>query len=1832
MAVIEPDNTQVDQAVAEGGAYEIIRRRLVAQGNKLKDCTDTLNQSRLSEFGGSEMAVMGRTRVRTENNCTPRDIVQVGDYLLFGYNVFIGLKTETHVTDVFALFQLTLNGDQPEIKQASAEGTFLEDPEFVKDFDELYRYYKNTGLVQLTIQRGKLLASFQIGERLEDIRVFRWALSADGKTATYIDNRGERDIQLPPAYDFEWTTTKREDVVNGPHPHVNILNQLFVETVGGDLTVKVEDNTKTGQGIFQEDVDDLTQSIDDADYQFAELGSLILLKIRPYREEQWRFLVFNKLTNDVIRVDAIGSSCVQLPEDHGIVFPGGYYLQTGQYKSFDEDSENMQFKRMIRSPNGEDVLYVFYEPEKGVVGLFSYNMIKKELQNPIFGDGYALAEDGTTVIFAAMDEPTRVHPMQIWKTPFFSDEHASKEPPSQTFFGRVGNPELVRGISDLYAVTAIIDNQSVTVHLYEELRKSALKMFDDHYWIADAETGEVKTFLNEISATADLAIDEFEKVESIRQQSVKALNEAKAEQQKLIATVQTGSWETAEDFVSALDQLRKQRGHLATIKEYRYIDVSKIAELDEILVKTQDQLSERTVIFLSDEKALEPYLGKIDTLNADIEKSDTVSEIAPLIKEIESTASGLDLLSDLLSTIQVGDATVRTRIIDGISEVYGKLNQSKANAGHKQKSLGSSEAIAQFSAQFKLFSQSITNALGLSDTPESCDEQMARLLVQLEELESQFADYDDFLTDIVDKRDEIYESFESHKQRLLDARQRKAQSVADASTRILASIERRTQKFTDTDELNTYFAADALVLKIREFVSRLRELDSNVKADDVEARFKGIKDQALRSLRDKSDLFEGGGNVIKLGPRHRFSVNTQELDLTILPREDSLFLHLTGTNFYDRIEDSELNELKPYWDVTLESESPNVYRAEYLAASILKSAELETDNISQDLLKKSLLDDEVLTKLVRDYAAPRYKEGYEKGIHDYDAVLILKQLLPALEHVDLLQYDPFSRGFAQVFWANLDSVTLQLKECRLSYDTWIERAQSAAQMCEVFACQDAARLLADEIRSAMQEFISYHPIEIGELKIHRAADYLVKELGRDRAEFIGSKYAQQLVAELRQFLSNDSWRRYQASLEKMHGWPAERWRLSSAWLDALVNEKKLQHLKRYIPEAAALINSDDRLERRLTEVDLDLTVEGLMGEHGVIQNRCLNFSVDDFMDRTAHHQEQFIPSYKQYLSVRHNILERERKDLRLEEYKPRPLSSFVRNKLINEAYLPIIGDNLAKQMGTVGDKKRSDLMGLLMMISPPGYGKTTLMEYVANRLGLIFMKINCPALGHDVLSLDPAQAPNATAKQELIKLNLALEMGNNVMLYLDDIQHTHPEFLQKFISLCDGTRRIEGIWQGQTKTYDMRGRKFCVVMAGNPYTESGEMFKIPDMLANRADIYNLGDILGGMDSYFALSYIENALTSNAVLAPLAARDINDVYLFVKMAEGESVATTELSHQYSGAEVNEIVDVLRKLFVIRDVILKVNKEYIRSAAQADKYRTEPSFKLQGSYRNMAKMAEKVSAVMNTEELQQLVQDHYLGEAQLLTIGAEENLLKLAELRGVLTDQQQQRWQGIKTAFLKSIAMGGDDADSAQLIVGQLVDLVGTVKALPQQVAALNSFQGEAKDSEQTESKVVEPQQQMSVMLDKLKDALAASRPTVEVINQPVQGMDVLLEKLAGSIAAKQPTVEIINQSSPNLDALIAKLTDAITESKPPNVEVINQPVPGVDAILRKLTESIEMSLFPIMRSMDKKMEIDLRTHYKMKEVAEKLGDLKENMKGNSRKPSARRPNKKPPTGD
>ncbi len=393
--------------------------------------------------------------------------------------------------------------------------------------------------------------------------------------------------------------------------------------------------------------------------------------------------------------------------------------------------------------------------------------------------------------------------------------------------------------------------------------------------------------------------------------------------------------------------------------------------------------------------------------------------------------------------------------------------------------------------------------------------------------------------------------------------------------------------------------------------------------------------------------------------------------------------------------------------------------------------------------------------------------------------------------------------------------------------------------------------------------------------------------------------------------------------------------------------------------------------------------------------------------------------------------------------------------------------------------------------------------------------MNGPALGHEVVSVDPADAPNSTAKLEVERMNFSFELGNNVMLYLDDIQHTNPELLQKFISLCDAQRKIEGVWNGVTRTYDLRGKRFCVVMAGNPYTESGEVFKIPDMLANRADTYNLGDILSGKDELFALSYLENALTANTVTSPLTTRPPADIPRLFKMAQGESLATTELEHGYSAAELTEVVEVLKRLFFAQRVLLRVNQQYIASASQNDQYRTEPPFKLQGSYRNMNKLAEKIVSAMTNDELEGLIDAHYAGESQTLTTSAEQNLLKLAELRNRQTPEQKARWDEIKRGFKRVQTQGGKDDDPVVRVTGTLAALGEELSRIREAAADVAKRPAEAPLAPHLEllTKTIaatanKPRQSdLGPKLDALRDAVLAAAKTA-----PATDLTPMLEKL------------------------------------------------------------------------------------------------------------------------
>ncbi|MFB7600830.1 DNA repair ATPase [Streptomyces sp. NPDC056160] len=1725
----------------DSGTYEVLRDRLAAQAAELARGAEQLNARRAGEFGATRLDLTGTGRLRTEHPSVPRDVVAIGDRLLFGYNGAHarpddGTRPEPRIGDVLALY----DRDLEPLPEDAVPG-LLDDAAFVREFAALHRYYRQARLLRLHRVEGRLLAVFRTGEKADDIRVLRWNLTEDGRAA-FLDARGERDHVLPPAHDFTWTGATREDHRLGRHPHVSVAGEIYVSTVGGTLTVKTEDDTEIGEGIHSEPVDEPLQALADADIAHARVGALILLRVRPYKEDTHRHLVFNTLTRSVVRLDGIGQACRRLPEDQGIVFPGGYCLATGAHKTYELDTSGLEFEREVRSPYGEDVLYAFHARAEGRGLLLSYNTIREEVATPLSCHGWALFEDGALPALRAdpagtAAEPARVHPIQLWASPYVSDTHAAATAGTGPL-ARVGNADLVRGISDLLSISRAVAETTPTVEVYEALAAACVRAADTHHWLGEAGLGDLRTPLEAVRATAEQVLTEFRTVRTLTLRAGQALEEADGRLAAVVRRLRGEAPRGAAAWVSGLTELRRAQGHLLTLKEMRYADTARIDELTAGAENDLAVFGKRAVTFLAREDAFADHHRDVGQLAADAEAIESVAGAEPVAARLDELAGTLRTVTEVVAGLDIGDATVRTSVLERVAEVLGGVNRARALLDARRRELGEREGRAEFAAEFALLGQAVTGALAAADSPEACDEQLSGTLVRLEDLESRFAEFDDFLGELTAKRTEVHDAFSARKQALLDARARRAGQLATAADRILQTVSRRAGTLADADAVSTYFASDPMVAKVRRTAGELRALGDPVRAEELDGRLKAARQEAGRALRDRTDLYADGGRTVRLGT-HRFAVTTQPLDLTLVPDGDGLAFALTGTDYRAPVTDPYVAATRAHGDRQLPSESPEVYRGEYLAARLLREHGPAALAAADDL-----------PGLVRRAAGEAYDEGYERGVHDHDATVVLTALLPVYERVGVLRHESAARAAAQLFWAHGTTPDAR--------SAWIRRALSLARARDTFgpAAASAVSELEEELAEAIGgwtagagparragaaqgipgsgaggtgapagaaagpdgregaagaarepgtawlpggpgafgggvlgaagaaggRLTAYPAGRVGGAGLVQAADpapgafdgggpgavrgrsdahpagdadgaraaaraaaeYLFEELTTGPDGFVLAAATRTLLDKFRRTVGGSA---YDEDLVALGDLAARR-QLAGAWLSAYADSTGAEATAGDLAEAVAAELCPD-LPRYESDASPVTVAEGLLGTHPRITGRALPLRIDEFLARTERFASSDVPAFRAHQRRRAELVEAERVRLRLAEHRPRSMAAFVRNRLVDEVYLPLVGDSLARQIGTAGEDKRTDTGGLLLLVSPPGYGKTTLMEYVAERLGLMMVRVSGPALGHAVTSLDPDQAPNATARQEVEKINFALAAGNNTLLHLDDIQHTSPELLQKFIPLCDATRRVDGVWNGEPRTYDLRGKRFAVCMTGNPYTESGERFRVPDMLANRADVWNLGDVLTGKEDVFALSFVENALTANPVLAPLAGRDRQDLELLIRLAREDPAARADrLTHPYAPAELEQITGVLRHLLAARETVLAVNAAYIASAARAQDTRTEPPYRLQGSYRTMNKIAQRLRPVMNEAEAAAVVDDHFTAEAQTLTSGAEANLLKLAELRGTLTPEQAGRWAELKAADARTRALGGPAEDPlvrATAALALLADRMAAIEA-------------------------------------------------------------------------------------------------------------------------------------------------------------------------------------------
>ncbi len=1589
--------------MSDQASFDLLRKRLQTGAQQLKIKSEQLNAERLKLFGRIEPKQIARLSARTDNNCVARDVVRAGNLLLLGYNVFMGLKSETQIADMFALYRLG-QAEDTELVPVTIAGSFLSEPRFAADFKELLTYYKQTTLDQLRVINDRLLLIFRTGSNSTDKRVFRFALAKDGGLS-YIDNRGERDHVLPPTHDFEWQQATREMHVAGRHPHINIQDTVFVETVGGDLTIKVENNTDSGLGIFSEPVVDKTQALADAEIYFAVLKHQIVLKIKPYREPDFRYLLYNKRLRSVQRIDELGLSAAQLPEDHGLVFPGGYALESGDTKRFSEigqDFSRFRLKRVLKAPNGEDVLYVFYAEQAGEYALLPYNLIDRAAGTPIFGSGYARFADGRILVFVPESgEAARLHTMQLWRTPFADadfdsdrgNDKTKKQP--QNLLSRTGNATLVRALADLRLLVQIASDAK-TLADYERLLKLGQKCADGYTWLAEPEAFALQADVLALSRTGKAALEAFAQLDALKQRAAQEINRVATSTRELLSKVAGFLWQKPDDFTEAIRSLKRKRGDVLSLSELPHVDKALLLPIEQQLKDEQLRVGERAIKFFSEPAAFQSLQTGLQKAGTELQSAKSSVALKPIEASLDELAESLEGLTELITGFEQSDPLARAKLLESTSKLFSEVNRLRASAGNLRVELLTRELSAEFQAQLTVFEQAQFSALGRAVSIAGIDEAQARLLNQLNELDGKFGQQAQFADALSQRREAVLEALGSRREQLRAERDVRVQTLKTGILRTFESLPKRLLKLTDMGALQAFFASDPLIDRARAQIEQLRQLDEAVLADELSGRMKSAKEAALRDLRDRAELGTDGQSL-KLG-KHRFTVANRQIELAIVHEPNGLALVISGTDYRRAIQIDDAERYSALTGQTLVSESVQVYRGETLAFLCMSQQRANEPGLSFDARLEQ----------VARFAAERPAEDYQRGIHDFDAALILAAMAPKLALAGELIVPATARVLGMC-WVQ-QQLSNRLDEIK---------SLCQARMLLLQANPKAELLLSEREMAELKSLAT----ELGfDARVVAAcAQHVVRVLGSD-AEFPVFGLAQDAALHLEAALP----KALLAALRSARGGLRERLHT----LTELVQTQLTLPFDTAI-EAAAIALLAPACKR--VNAELDLQVSGLLGQHGRIVEGKLALRLPEFNARLRYFCDVTMALFRDYAAAKHWLLEARRSVLNLSQFEAKPMAGFVRNRLIDELYLPLIGNNLAKQIGTLEDQ-RPDRSGLLLLISPPGYGKTTLMEYLADRLGMIFVRINGPTLGHEVTSLDPAQCSHKGAAEELQKLNLGLLMGNNVMLYLDDIQHLNPEFFQKFISLSDATRRIDAIDDGSARSLDLRGKRFAIVMAGNPYTESGEVFRIPDMLANRADVYNLGDVLSGREALFNDSYLENAMTSNSLTAAISELGREAVLSAITIAGGgEGVLPSELR------QANDAIEVLKRMIDVREVLSKVNAAYVASAAQDDAYRTEPPFKLQGSYRNMIKLTAQLSPLMEPNELRDLIADHYRGEAQTLGARAEENLLKLARISGALTDTQAERWESLCDNFRRLLLQGGKHSDGATKVANLLSEI-------------------------------------------------------------------------------------------------------------------------------------------------------------------------------------------------
>jgi len=575
---------------------------------------------------------------------------------------------------------------------------------------------------------------------------------------------------------------------------------------------------------------------------------------------------------------------------------------------------------------------------------------------------------------------------------------------------------------------------------------------------------------------------------------------------------------------------------------------------------------------------------------------------------------------------------------------------------------------------------------------------------------------------------------------------------------------------------------------------------------------------------------------------------------------------------------------------------------------------------------------------------------------------LLAEMYPVYSSMGLLSFTPTCRAFAQLFW---------------------EYA-----LCNRLVSPKTSPHQRANLQTWVAAFVQDPPFSAFPYLSDRILDYLLAELQSQPPKFITTTVAWQTAQTCRQVLESQplqwaqfkrDWRYYrEQSLAQQY-----------EYIKELVSNT-VSIPQSWLPEVVAILLTK-RLSRQV--VTADTTITGLGGLPDCYFNAQLpagRIDLPELLFQVDQHT-----AFLDYQRQCYNYLKRLQNDWKINGFElsssqitSRPIKP---SRWAQQVHLPKLRTNLYQQV-------YSEHPQALLLLSPTGYGKTTVVQHLAKELNWILVSIDCRQVAAQTDSLDPQQAPDRETQRQLVALDWALAIQEPVLLLLDNIQAVPEGFMRLFRELVSPNRRLDGTWQGQFREYCFQGKRWGLILAGT----SAE--QLPEDMRQQLQIYSYTLAIRSHLDLFALSYLENALMVNPWLFSLLDQDITIFDQLLQMAQGQ------LRPEQMGLESEEYrqaVQVLEKLGWMQKWILPIVTCQLQANPEL------PEIKLSGNYRFFNQLAAQVTPEMSLTELGTLLDEGCWGQLeQLPKAEREQNELFWKELRGELSLQELQRWQQIQ----------------------------------------------------------------------------------------------------------------------------------------------------------------------------------------------------------------------------